>query len=122
MSSSGTRKNSPNQTVTGEARERLVDLRERGIVRRVEVSVVRELGPDLGVENVVYELVGVVRVLRTIRDAHVVRPAGRSRLGDDEVEVVVPGHREEGVAREDVPEQEVAVDHRGPVLRRVEVT
>src|SRR5918998_1798234 len=109
------------QLVTGEARERLVDLRERGIVGRVVVGVVRELGPDLGVEDVVYELVGVVRVLRTVRDAHVVRPAGRSRLGDDEVEVVVPGHREEGVAREDVPEQEVAVDHRGSVLRRVEV-
>src|SRR5215218_2999663 len=70
------------QRVAGELLERVGDHRERGFVWRVVVGVVRERRADLGVEDVVYELVGVVRVLGALRYAHVVRPAGRPRLGD----------------------------------------
>src|SRR5919112_3073281 len=85
------------QLVTRELLERLVDHRERGLVGRVVVGVVGERCADLGVQDVVYELVGVVWVLRSSRYRHVVRPAGRSRLGDDVVEVVVLRESEEGV-------------------------
>src|SRR5918998_2915751 len=77
------------QGVAGEAREGVVEHRDRGLVRRVVVGVVRERRPDLGVEDVVYKLVGVVRVRLARGDAHVVRPTGRPRLGDDVVEVRV---------------------------------
>src|SRR5215216_4918776 len=109
------------QRVAGELLERAIDRRERGLVWRVVVGVVRERCADLGVEDVVYELVGVVGVLGALRYAHVVRPAGRPRLGNDVVEVLVPGHDEEGVSREDVPEQEVTVLDQRPILGRVEV-
>src|SRR5215207_1388499 len=55
------------QYVAGELLERVVDHRERGLVWCVVVGVVRERRADLGVEDVVYELVGVVGVLRAIR-------------------------------------------------------
>src|SRR5215211_5011682 len=74
------------QRVTGELLERVVDHRESGFVWRVVVSVVRERRAGLGVEDVVYELVGVVGVLGALRYAHVVRPAGRPRLGNDGVD------------------------------------
>src|ERR671917_2068839 len=102
--------------------ERVVDHRERGRIWRVVVEVVVQLRTDLGVENVVYELVGVVGVLRALRYRHVVRPAGRPRLGNDVVEIRVPG---EGVVRipgEVVSEQKVALQDQRPVLRiRVKV-
>src|SRR5215204_6158340 len=104
------------QRVTREVLERAVDHRQCRLVWRVVVSVVRERSPRLGVEDVVYELVGVVGMLGALGYGHVVRPARRRRLGDDVVEVLVRSEREEGVPREDVPEQEVAVYDRGPVL------
>src|SRR5215204_3599410 len=97
------------QVVARKVLERPGYLRQRCRVGRVVVGVVRELRADLGVEDVVYELVGVIGVLGAVWDAHVVRPAGRRRLGDDVVEVVVRREREEGVPGEDVAEQEVAV-------------
>src|SRR3712207_7101083 len=59
------------------------------------VGIVRERRPHLGVEDVVYELVGVLRVRSASRYCYVVRPAGRPRLGDDVVEVGVPRKRSE---------------------------
>src|SRR4028118_769017 len=60
------------QDVAGEVLERPGYLRQRGLVGRVVVGVVRELRPDLGVEDVVYEIVGVVGVLGAVGDTHVV--------------------------------------------------
>src|SRR5215218_6588292 len=79
------------QLVTRKVLESPVDHGERRLVGRVVVRVVGERGPRLGAEYVVYELVGVVGVLGTFRDSHVVRPAGRCRLGDHIVEVLVGG-------------------------------
>src|SRR5918994_6181414 len=53
------------ELVTGKLLERLVDHRERGLVGRVVVGVVGERCTDLGVQDVVYELVGVVWVLHS---------------------------------------------------------
>src|SRR5215204_2702230 len=51
------------QLVTGKRLEGAVDLRQRRLVRRVVVGVVGERRPRLCAEDVVDELVGVVRVL-----------------------------------------------------------
>src|SRR5687768_1814013 len=85
------------QRVTGKLRERLVEHRNRGLVRRVVVGIVRERCADLGIEDVVYELVGVVRMRRPRRYSHVVRPAGRPRLGNDVIEVRVLGEGHERI-------------------------
>src|SRR5215218_1601586 len=81
------------QGVVREFLERIGQHGERGLIWRVEVEVAVECRADLGVEDVVYELVGVVRVLCALRYRHVVRPAGRPRLGDDVVEIRIPGER-----------------------------
>src|SRR5215208_536127 len=122
MRSSGTRKKSPSQMVTGESRPAnlnvqprpslpmlgalyrgeeggvragrspdVLDDLQRRLVRRVVVRVVGECRACLGAEDVVYELVGVVRVLGALGYAHVVRPAGRRGLRDDVVEILVGG-------------------------------
>src|SRR5215218_7328798 len=47
------------QGVVWELRERVGQHRERGLIWRVEVEVAVECRADLGVEDVVYELVGI---------------------------------------------------------------
>src|SRR3712207_2790542 len=84
--------------------ERFVDHRQRGLVGRGVIGVVGELGSDLGIEDVVYELVGVIRMRCTCRYRHVVYPAGRRRLWNDVVEVVVLSDGPEAVPRVDVGE------------------
>src|ERR687893_2794520 len=51
------------RVVGRDVREPLVDHRERSLVGGGVVGVVRERRADFGIEDVVYELVGVIRML-----------------------------------------------------------